>query len=102
MRLARQRLRRLIVGLPLGWAAWGAANRAASMNPPAETNALSRVLLRYGGILVATLITLVTLGYLVEQIILRAISRPVGNVGAPLARDCSIGHGRWRTCPLPR
>jgi hypothetical protein len=74
----------LIVGLPLGWAAWGAANRAASMNPPAETNALSRVLLRHGGIFISTLITLVSLGYLVEQIILRAIGRPAGSVGAPL------------------
>ena len=74
----------LVVGLPLGWAAWGAANRAASMNPSAETNALSRVLLRYGGIFIATLITLVTLGYLVEQIILRAIGRPVGSAGGPL------------------
>ncbi|MGE5602892.1 MAG: DUF5671 domain-containing protein [Nitrososphaerales archaeon] len=74
----------LVVGLPLGAAAWGAANRAATMNPPAETNALSRVLLRYDGVLVFTLVTLIALGYLVEQIILRAISRPVGNVGHPL------------------
>lgn len=73
----------LIVGLALGAAAWGAANRAASMNPLSETNALSRVLLRYDGILIATLVTLVALGYLIEQIILRAISRPAA-VGGPL------------------
>ncbi len=41
----------LIVGIPLGAMAWGAANRAATMNPAAETNCLSRVLLRYDGIL---------------------------------------------------
>ncbi len=74
----------LVVGLPLSAAAWGAANRAATMNAPSETNALSRVLLRYGGVLVATLVTLVALGYLVEQIILTAISRPVGNAGRAL------------------
>jgi hypothetical protein len=74
----------LVVGLPLSAAAWGAANRAATMNPPAETNCLSRVLLRHDGVLITTLITLIALGYLVEQIILRAISRPVGNIGQPL------------------
>lgn len=74
----------LVIGLPLSAAAWGAANRAATMNPPSETNALSRVLLRYDGIFLFTLVTLVALGYLVEQIILRAISRPVANMGHAL------------------
>lgn len=74
----------LVVGLALGATAWGAANRAATMNPSAETNALSRVLLRYAGIFVATLVTLVSLGYLIEQIILQAISRPAGAAGRAL------------------
>ena len=42
------------------------------------------MLLRYGGVLVATLVTLVTFGYLIEQIILRAIGRPDGVAGRPL------------------
>jgi hypothetical protein len=74
----------LVVGLPLASLAWRAANRAASYNPPAETNALSRVLLRYDGVLLATLITLLTFGYLIEQVILRAIGRPDGVAGRPL------------------
>ncbi len=74
----------LVVGLPLSAAAWGAANRAAAMNAPSETNALSRVLLRHGGVFLTTLVTLVALGYLVEQIILQAISRPVANMGHAL------------------
>jgi hypothetical protein len=74
----------LVVGLPLASFAWRAANRAASFNPPAETNALSRVLLRHDGILVATLMTLLALGYLIEQVILRAIGRPDGIAGRPL------------------
>ena len=74
----------LVVGLPLASFAWRAANRAAAFNPPVETNALSRVLLRHGGVLVATLVTLVTFGYLIEQVILRAIGRPDGVAGRPL------------------
>lgn len=74
----------LVVGLPLASFAWRAANRAASFHPPAETNALSRVLLRHAGVLVATLITLITFGYLIEQVILRAIGRPDGVAGRPL------------------
>ncbi len=74
----------LVLGLPLSSLAWAAANRAARANPAAETNALSRVLLRHTGVLVATLITLVAFGYLIEQVILRAISRPEGAAGRPL------------------
>lgn len=74
----------LVVGLPLASFAWRAANRAASFNPPAETNALSRVLLRYDGVLLATFVTLLTFGYLIEQVILRAIGRPDGVAGRPL------------------
>lgn len=74
----------LVIGLPLASFAWRAANRAASFHPPAEANALSRVLLRYDGVLIATIITLVTFGYLIEQVILRAIGRPDGVAGRPL------------------
>jgi hypothetical protein len=74
----------LVIGLPLASLAWRAANRAASFHPPVETNALSRVLLRHGGVFVSTLIALVTFGYLIEQVILRAIGRPDGVAGQPL------------------
>jgi hypothetical protein len=74
----------LVVGLPLASLAWRAANRAASFHPTAETNALSRVLLRYDGVFISTVITLVTFGYLIEQVILRAIGRPDGVAGRPL------------------
>ena len=88
----------LVLGLPLANLAWGAANRAASTNPVAEMNALSRVLLRYAGMLIATLTTLIALGYLIEQVILRAISRPEGIAGQSLF---GIFDWSWALAYLP-
>ena len=88
----------LVLGLPLASLAWGVANRAASVHPAPEVNALSRVLLRYAGVLAATLVTLVALGYLIEQVILRAISRPEGAAGRPLF---GIFDWSWALAYLP-
>lgn len=88
----------LIAGLPLAGLAWRMANRAAATNPVAETNDVSRVLLRYAGIAVATLVTLVTFGYLVAQVILRAIGRPEGAAGQPLL---GMFDWRWALAYLP-
>jgi len=88
----------LVLGLPLASLAWGVANRAASAHPASEVNALSRVLLRYAGVLAATLVTLVALGYLIEQVILRAISRPEGAAGRPLL---GIFDWPWALAYLP-
>jgi len=88
----------LAVGLPLAGLAWRMANRAAAINPVAETNATGRVLLRYAGIAVATLVTLVTFGYLVAQVILRAIGRPEGAAGQPLL---GVFDWRWALAYLP-
>ena len=88
----------LIAGLPLAGLAWRMANRAAAINPVAETNDVSRVLLRYAGIGVATLVTLVTFGYLVAQVILRAIGRPEGAAGQPLL---GVFDWRWALAYLP-
>ena len=88
----------LVLGLPLASLAWGVANRAASARPGPEVNALSRVLLRYAGILAATVVTLVAFGYLIEQVILRAISRPEGAAGRPLL---GIFDWSWALAYLP-
>lgn len=88
----------LALGLPLASLAWGVANRAASAHPAPEVNALSRVLLRYAGVLAATLVTLVAFGYLIEQVILRAISRPEGAAGRPLF---GIFDWSWALAYLP-
>jgi len=74
------------------------ANRAASAHPAPEVNALSRVLLRYAGVLAATLVTLIAFGYLIEQVILRAISRPEGAAGRPLF---GIFDWSWALAYLP-
>ncbi len=88
----------LALGLPLASLAWGVANRAASAHPAPEVNALSRVLLRYAGVLAATLVTLIAFGYLIEQVILRAISRPEGAAGRPLF---GIFDWSWALAYLP-
>lgn len=68
----------LAVGAPLALSAWGRANRLAGNAPAAEMNALSRVALRYGGLFFGTILTLVTFGYLLAQVLLLVLGRPLG------------------------
>lgn len=54
----------LVVGIPLATAAWRRADRAVALAPAAEVNALSRVGLRYAGLLFGTGVTLISAAYL--------------------------------------
>lgn len=110
----------LIVGAPLAFAAWGAANRLARNAPAVEMNALSRVLLRYGDLLFGTLATLLAAGYLLAQALLLALGRPLGPhwpiaaaylpvgliawlIGAPAVRlDGALGGETPRTATIRR
>lgn len=65
----------LVVGGPLALFAWERADRQAAAAPAAEVNALSRVLLRYAGLLLGTLATLVSATYLVGQAVLWLIGQ---------------------------
>lgn len=83
----------LVVGGPLALFAWDRADRQAVAAPAAEVNALSRVLLRYLGLLFGTLGTLASAIYLVGQAVLWAIGQEgplVGNAG--LARMVTGPH----------
>lgn len=66
----------LSVGLPLTLGAWGTAGRAAKAAPAAETNALSRVVLRYSVLFGGTAVTLLSAGYLIEQVALLILRQP--------------------------
>ena len=68
----------LAIGAALAFAAWGTANRLARNAPALEMNALSRVLLRYGDLLVGTLATLLTAGYLLAQVLMLVLGRLLG------------------------
>ncbi len=63
-------------GLPLTLGAWRTARRAAKAAPAAEMNALSRVALRYGALFGGTAVTLLSLGYLIEQLALLVLRQP--------------------------
>ncbi len=64
------------VGLPLTLGAWRTGYRAARAAPAAELNALSRVALRYGALLGGTTVTLLSVGYLIEQFTLLILRQP--------------------------
>ena len=66
----------LSVGLPLTLGAWGTAGHAAKAAPAAETNALSRVVLRYSVLFGGTAVTLLSAGYLIEQVALLILRQP--------------------------
>lgn len=66
----------LIVGLPLSLLAWRTAHRAARVAPAAEVNALDRVILRYGGLALGAAVTLLSFGYLIEQLALLILRQP--------------------------
>jgi hypothetical protein len=68
----------LIVGVLLSGIGWRWSTRAVQVQPTGELNALSRVLLRHAGLLLSALITLVSLGYLIDQAILRGLGLPAG------------------------
>jgi hypothetical protein len=70
----------LLVGVLLGALGWGRANRALGKAPAVEVNAPSRVLLRHGGVLFGSLVTLISLGYLIEQVLLRGVTRSAAGV----------------------
>ena len=68
----------LLTGAPLALLAWRSAEQATRMAPRAEMHALSRVFLRYGGLLIGTLVTLTGVGYLLAQVILFALGSWIG------------------------
>ncbi|MGQ9489878.1 MAG: DUF5671 domain-containing protein [Anaerolineae bacterium] len=68
----------LVVGLPLSLLAWRFANRAGQAAPRAEMNAWARVLLRYGALLLGTVVTLLGASYLIERLVLLVLRQPQG------------------------
>jgi hypothetical protein len=68
----------LVVGVPLAAMAWRWSTRSAAAHPAPEMNALSRVLLRYGALLAGALVTLLALGYLINDTILLILGQRAG------------------------
>lgn len=68
----------VLVGIPLAATAWRWSTRAAEARPGPEMNALSRVLLRYIGLFIGAVFTLVSLNYLINDIILLILGQPAG------------------------
>lgn len=87
-----------MVGAPLALFAWGRANRLAANAPAVEMNALSRVTLRYGGLLFGTILTLVTFGYLLAQAILLALGRPIGPYWRAALAYLPVALVAWLAC----
>ena len=88
----------LAIGAPLAFAAWGTANRLARNAPALEMNALSRVLLRYGNLLVGTLATLLTAGYLLAQVLMLALGRLLGPYWPTALAYLPVGLITWLIC----
>ena len=88
----------LAIGVPLAFLAWGTANRLARNAPVLEMNALSRVLLRYGDLLVGTLATLLAAGYLLAQVLVLALGRLLGPYWQTAVAYLPIGLVTWLIC----
>ena len=88
----------LAIGAPLAFAAWGTANRLARNAPALEMNALSRVLLRYGDLLVGTLATLLTAGYLLAQVLMLVLGRLLGPYWPTALAYLPVGLITWLIC----
>ena len=88
----------LAIGAPLAFAAWGTANRLARNAPALEMNALSRVLLRYGDLLLGTLATLLTAGYLLAQVLMLALGRLLGPYWPTAVAYLPVGLITWLIC----
>ena len=88
----------LTIGAPLAFAAWGTANRLARNAPALEMNALSRVLLRYGDLLVGTLATLLAAGYLLAQVLMLALGRLLGPYWPAALAYLPVGLITWLIC----
>jgi hypothetical protein len=88
----------LAIGAPLAFAAWGTANRVARSVPALEMNALSRALLRYGDLLVGTLATLLTAGYLLAQVLMLALGRLLGPYWPTAVAYLPVGLITWLIC----
>ena len=88
----------LIVGAALVFAAWGTANRLARNAPAIEMNALSRVALRYSVLTFGTLATLLSAGYLLAQVLMLALGRPLGPYWQTAAAYLPAGLVTWLIC----
>ncbi len=88
----------LIIGAPLAFAAWGTANRLARNTPALEMNALSRVILRYGDLLLGTLATLLAAGYLLAQVLMLALGRSLGPYWPAAVAYLPVGLITWLIC----
>ena len=88
----------LPIGAPLAFAAWGTANRLARNAPALEMNALSRVLLRYGDLLLGTLATLLAAGYLLAQVLMLALGRLLGPYWPTAVAYLPVGLITWLIC----
>ncbi len=88
----------LAIGVPLAFAAWGTANRLARNAPALEMNALSRILLRYGDLLLGTLATLLTVGYLLAQVLMLALGRLLGPYWPTAVAYLPVGLITWLIC----
>ena len=86
------------IGTPLAFAAWGTANRLARKVPSLEMNTLSRVLLRYGDLLFGTLATLLTAGYLLAQVLMLALGRPLAPYWPAAVAYLPVGLITWLIC----
>jgi len=88
----------LIVGAPLALLTWGRADRQAVNAPAAEVHALSRVALRYGGLFAGTVVTLFSLGYLLDQLFLFILRRPFGPYWTPAVAYSPVALITWLSC----
>ena len=88
----------LVVGALLALLAWGRANALASYAPAIENNALSRVALRYAGLFFGTVVTLITLGYLLDGILRFVLRQPFGPYWPAAMAYLPAGVITWLAC----